>query len=136
MAVFKTILLVDDDLDDHWIFREAIDEINKEIKCSTALNGKEALQLMKLSPPPDIIFLDLNMPVMNGVEFLTTLKTSDKYKSIPVIIFSTSIQPRDIQKTKELGANLYFTKPFEYKKLVSKLEHFLRDGISESEYVL
>ena len=103
----KTILLVDDDEDDQLIFKDAIKETSSEIECLTAANGRDAfLQLEKASSTPSLIFLDLNMPVMNGFEFLERLKESDGFKKIPVVIYTTSDSPSDKKNTMNTGAVL------------------------------
>ena len=123
----KTILLVDDDEDDQLIFKDAIKETSSEIECLTAANGRDAfLQLEKASSTPSLIFLDLNMPVMNGFEFLERLKESDGFKKIPVVIYTTSDSPSDKKNTMNTGAVLFFTKTADFKLLKLKLREILQ----------
>jgi len=123
----NTILLVDDDDDDQLIFKDAISEIFKGIKCLTAYNGKDAYsQLEKSSPTPSLIFLDLNMPVMNGFEFLKRVKESGDHKKIPVVIYTTSDSPQDQKDTMEAGAVLFFTKTADFRFLKTKLREILQ----------
>ena len=76
----KRIFLVDDDVDDQLMFKEVIETINPALQCDTAANGKIALDKLKESSAvPDIIFLDLNMPVMNGYDFLIQIKMQIGY---------------------------------------------------------
>ena len=117
----KRILLVDDDVDDQLYFRDAINEISPEAHCEIANNGKEALVQIEVPPPPDLIFLDLNMPIMNGYELLSTLKKSPRFKDIPVVIVTTSKNNNDIEQSQKLGANLFFTKPSNFAILCNKL---------------
>ena len=70
----RNILLVDDDADDQLLFRSALSQVDSQVNIQTASNGAVALKQMEIPPPPDIIFLDLNMPVMNGYECLKALK--------------------------------------------------------------
>jgi CheY-like chemotaxis protein len=84
-----TILLVDDDQDDAYIFNEAIVTIDPNIKCIHVIDGIEALQILE-DMTVDIIFLDLNMPRMNGKECLEEIRKRNRLKDIPVIIYSTS----------------------------------------------
>jgi CheY-like chemotaxis protein len=77
--------------------------------------------MFELVVSPDIIFLDLNMPRMNGLEFLKAIKTHRSYKRIPVIIYTTSSNPEDIRKTKDLGATDFVTKPSDFDELYQKL---------------
>ncbi len=122
MKTKKRILLVDDDADDQLYFLDAISEISPDLECRVANNGVEALIKIQVPPPFDVIFLDLNMPIMNGFECLSNLKLLDNYRDIPVVIFTTSKNSQDIQRTKELGASLYFTKPTSFSMLCSKLK--------------
>jgi len=120
----KLILVVDDDPDDRDLFREALNETNKNVGYICARNGIEAVEL--LSRPnivlPDFIFLDLNMPRMDGRECLIRLRRMPWLNEIPVIIFSTSKLNDECASFKKLGANLCLTKPLlfeDLKKVIS-----------------
>ena len=127
MSSNKKILLVDDDSDDQLFFVEAIKELAPSIDCSIANNGVEALDhLETVPPPPTLIFLDLNMPLMNGFECLAHLKKINQYKEIPVIIFTTSNNPNDKELTIEMGATMFLTKPPDFNVLKNKLHHILQ----------
>lgn len=130
------ILLVDDDADDQLYFKDAINEISPHLECDVANNGREALQNIVIPPPPDVIFLDLNMPVMNGYECLTELKKTSEYKHIPVIIFTTSKNERDIERTQKLGASLFFTKPSNFSTLCNKLNQILDLDFSKFQFMI
>jgi CheY-like chemotaxis protein len=94
-----------------FFFCSAIRKNNPSYKCLEAENGVEALKLLRSSQSlPDFIFLDLNMPKMDGRECLKELKKDDTLKDIPVIIYSTSEYSLDITATKELGADYFLTK--------------------------
>src|SRR5438128_1904468 len=101
----KKILLVDDDSDDREFFCEAVDEIGFDTLCFTATDGRQAIAQMdeKIIETPDLIFLDINMPIMNGWQCLSILKERQEYKSIPVIMYSTSSYTEDITKAQQLG---------------------------------
>jgi len=120
----KKIFLIDDDQDDRSLFCEAVEELGSEIVCYTAANGRKALSQInnKEIETPDIIFLDINMPVMNGWQCLSMLKEQEFYKSIPVIMYSTSSHPEDVEKARQLGALCFFTKPRDFKSLKKSLE--------------
>ena len=112
MTRIKVIFLVDDDVDDVEIFREALENINLDVECFTAINGQEALQkLTRGEVKPDMIFLDLNMPLMNGKQFLKEIKQKPDLNNIPVVILSTSSDPESILETTRLGASRFLTKP-------------------------
>ena len=122
MVKTKKILLIDDDIDDQLYFKDAIAELNEMLLCEVANNGREAIEQLKNPPPPDLIFLDLNMPVMNGYECLEFLKNETRYKNIPVVIFTTSKNINDIEKSRKMGAKLFFTKPTNFNVLCNKLD--------------
>ena len=127
----KKILLVDDDVDDQLIFIDALNEVEPAIECITFNNGLEALaQLKTIALKPSLIFLDLNMPFMNGFEWLEQIKKDDQFKEIPVVIFTTSNNPADEKRTKELGAALFFTKTPDFKLLKSKLVDIIKTDFS------
>ena len=131
MLKLKNILLVEDDIDDQLLFRDAVSEVNDIFSCSIANNGREALEYLQTPPPPDVIFLDLNMPIMNGMECLSALRSSDRYKHIPVIIFSTSNNQKDIERTKTMGATLFLHKPSSFKILCEKLRFLFDTPLTE-----
>lgn len=121
-----TILLVDDDDDDQLIFKEAIKETFSGVQCIVANNGKEAFDHLERSPvPPTIIFLDLNMPVMSGYEFLIRIKRSSLFGHIPIVIYTTSDSPIDKRLCLDEGAHFFFTKTSDFKLLKGKLTEIL-----------
>jgi CheY-like chemotaxis protein len=132
----KRILLVDDDSDDQLYFQEAINELNESLACEIANNGREAIEQMNVPPPPDLIFLDLNMPVMNGYECLEYLKNEDRYKDIPVIIFTTSQNVNDIERSRKMGAELFFTKPSNFNTLCTKLGKILEMDFTKMQFAV
>lgn len=91
---------------------------------------------MKVSPPPDLIFLDLNMPVMNVYECLAFIKNAERYKDIPVVIFTTSKNECDIEKRRKMGAELFFTKPSDFDILCSKLGKILEMNFTQMQFAL
>ena len=120
----KKFLLADDDADDTSLFCEALAEISSTIECHTAENGLELFEL--LSKPdrekPDILFLDINMPLMNGWDCLKKLKEDADLGNIPIIMYSTSSAKRDIEMAYSLGALLYLKKPENFRELSKILE--------------
>ena len=130
--MYKKILLVDDDVDDQVIFLDALSEITTQVDCITAGNGLEALTTLKtLTPLPSLIFLDLNMPLMNGFECLENLKKDNQYKKIPVVIFTTSDNPMDVVRAKKSGADLFFTKTPDFQLLKTKLLDIFKTDFSK-----
>ena len=122
MSMKPHILLIDDDDDDQFIFLAAIKEAAPGYECRISNNGPEGLiALNTYSSNPEIIFLDLNMPLMNGFEFLIILKTEIKLSGIPVIIFSTSDSPSDKKRARDLGALKFITKTADIQLLKKDL---------------
>ncbi|WP_456312359.1 response regulator [Pseudomonas shirazensis] len=130
----EIILLADDDTDDTEMFCEALADVNKDIICYCAENGNKALQILdKLEVKPKLIFLDLNMPLMDGWQCLKILKKDANYQDIPVIMISTSSHKNDMEKASDLGAICYFVKPNSYEDLkyvLQSLTSNLGDGLS------
>jgi CheY-like chemotaxis protein len=119
MKTTRTFFIVDDDIDDQDLFIEAVNEVDKSIKCLSVSNCEEALDLLKNRKVnmPDMIFLDLNMPRLNGKQCLAELKKESHLANIPVIIYSTSSEKRDIEETSRLGAAHFLTKPNKFEEL-------------------
>lgn len=125
MAHKYTCLLIDDDTDDQEIFVYALKQLDKDIECLVFDDGKQAISSLKQAALlPDYIFLDLNMPGMDGKQCLKEIKKIDRLEQIPVIIYSTSSNQRDKDETKDLGAGDYIEKQPSLPLLVQKLGHF------------
>jgi CheY-like chemotaxis protein len=123
MRMPERILLVDDDVDDQHFFCEALGTLHPAITCEIANDGVEAMEMLEHPPLYDLIFLDLNMPRMDGFEFLNRVKTNDRFRNIPVVVISTSNRPSDIEKSMSLGAATYVNKPPTYDQLFHKLKN-------------
>ncbi len=121
------VVLVEDDADDREFFKEAIEEIPYKIDLRIFMNGQEFVEGMmaEKSNVPDLVFLDLNMPVKNGVQALKELREVPEFKNIPIVaIYSTSISEKDQADTFLLGADAFISKPNDYKdlrKLIQKI---------------
>lgn len=124
-----TFLIVDDDPDDVDLFCEAVKEIEKAWECLAVNNGEEALDKLRerAIPMPDIIFLDLNMPLMDGRACLRELKKDRALREIPVIIYTTSARRRDRDETRALGADHFLTKPTSLSKLREAIENIIKE---------
>jgi CheY-like chemotaxis protein len=123
----KHILLADDDEDDRTLFTDALQEIYTGVKLTTAKNGVDLMRLLIAwrGSLPDVIFLDLNMPLKNGFECLDEIKAEDKLRALPVIIISTSTQRETFDLLKEKKASMYIKKPGTYPELKSVIEKTL-----------
>lgn len=114
-----TVFLADDDADDRLLFEEAVMEVNHDVRITMAKNGEQLMGILSTNtpPPPHLIFLDLNMPLKNGFECLEEIKSSGKYKDIPVVVFSTSNQKEAIDQVYSIGADYYLCKPDNFQQL-------------------
>lgn len=118
----RIFLLADDDIDDREMFCSALNTIDSNIACHTVTDGREALESLHNMPQkPQLIFLDINMPVMSGWQCLKAIKEDSRYHSIPVVVISTSSNRREIDIARDLGAVCYFTKPHQYNELIEAL---------------
>jgi len=130
----QLLFLVDDDADDQEIFKSALANVNDSHTLVTANNGHDALnELLNGDRLPDYIFVDLNMPRMNGLQFLKEVKKADLLRHIPVIVFTTSSNPRDRAKANEAGAERFITKPAKFTDLCSILQSILAHTVSSEQ---
>ena len=122
---YKRILQIDDDTDDCDFFLEALAAVSSA-SYKAINNPVEALhKLLHHEIEPDVIFLDLNMPIMSGFEFLEEIKKMEKLKEIPIIIFSTS-QPHDIiNEIKEYGVQDFISKPNNFNDLKEIISRYV-----------
>jgi CheY-like chemotaxis protein len=126
----SSVLLIDDDEDDRDFFLEAVSNAHPEIKCTTAVNGQDGLEaLVEQKVRPDLIFLDLNMPLMNGQQFLTEIKSRSKFTAIPIVILSTSSDQATINEAMRLGAKAFITKPDKLSAWEKTISDFLKRSI-------
>lgn len=118
------LLLIDDNIDDIELTKKAFELSDIKTNISVSENGKAALERLrdKSIPHPDMIFLDINMPVMNGLKFLQTLKEDKDLCYLPVIVLTTSNAEIDILKAYKLKANCFVSKPINFKKFISIIQ--------------
>ena len=119
----KKILLVDDE-------RDLVETVTFRLEASgyevlPAYDGREGLDKAR-KEKPDLIILDLMLPRMDGYKVCRMLKFDEKYKKIPIIMFTARAQQSDIEMGKEVGADAYITKPFEPQALLDKIEELLK----------
>lgn len=120
------ILLIEDDMIEVMKLNRTISSLKLEHKIIEANNGEEALKILeKKDELPDIILLDLNMPKINGIEFLSILKADDILKYIPTIILTTSNNQKDLLECYKIGIAGYVLKPLKYEEYVFKIEKLL-----------
>jgi DNA-binding NtrC family response regulator len=121
------VLIIDDDTEDRELFLEALKEVDGHIKGISAQDGREALRLLEneLVVLPDFIFLDINMPIMNGKECLVNLKKRGKLKGIPIVMYSTTSDTDEIKDFYKLGAYDFLIKPSNFRNLVDALKSII-----------
>ena len=136
MKKLKSILLVEDDEDDQFFFIEAMSKIENATLYAIAKNGKEALNCLENSSTlPDIIFMDINMQVMNGIECLTLIMKNPLICTIPVVMLTTSSAQKELAHT--LGAKAYIKKPWDGKLLYTQIEQMINlDFILDSDIAI
>jgi len=127
MPVSRRIFLIDDDPDDQDIFIMTLRDINKEMVCETADNGVKAIEKLNSAgyPVPDFIFIDFNMPKMNGLDCLKIIRATDKFRNSKVIMYSTTSESRMVVLSKKLGADDFLMKPSGLEELKNRLTGIL-----------
>jgi CheY-like chemotaxis protein len=122
----KILFMIDDDQDDREIFQEAIINCNASVELVFAEDGEQALKLLASGKTqPDVIFLDYNMPRMSGIECLKKLKSNEKTKNIPTIMYTTSGDREQEKVLLLLGADYYMRKTTSFMELCKELQRLL-----------
>lgn len=124
MIVLNKILIVDDSQLIHSMYRLVLNRY-QECKIVDAMNGLEALDILSREDNFDLILLDINMPVMNGIQFMEKTKKENLYRQIPIIVISTEGKEEDTLKALKLGAWGYVVKPFKPDLLYELIEKVL-----------
>lgn len=126
MSEEKACILIDDDEDDHSFFSTALGRLSQKINCMHFLDPNKALEtiLQNRGAGTCCIFIDLNMAQLNGLECLRIIKGTSILSNIPVVIYSTSSNPKDIDASKILGAAAYMVKSNSIAELVGGLSGF------------
>jgi CheY-like chemotaxis protein len=119
-----SIVLADDDQDDHEFFKSALLSTAPLAKLTIVEDGEELISLLT-HYIPDFIFLDLDMPCKNGLQCLNEIRSNPKIQHIPVVIFSSTSRPANIETAYEMGADLFFIKPPDYQELISSIKAIL-----------
>lgn len=136
MKVELNVLLIEDDTIEVMKLNRTITKLKLNHKIVIANNGEEALKTLKVDNfLPDIILLDLNMPKMNGIEFLSILKNDENLRYIPAIILTTSKNQKDLLECYKIGIAGYVLKPLKYEDYILKIQNLL-DYWSCNELIL
>jgi CheY-like chemotaxis protein len=142
---FILITLADDDEDDRMFFTDAFEELKINTVVNTVNDGVALMNFLNApeSILPNIIFLDLNMPLKSGIECLKEIKADSKFKDIVIAIYSTSSSEEDIENTFVLGANIYIKKPNNFEKLKEVLSEvvtinwqYITSGLDKDNFLL
>jgi CheY-like chemotaxis protein len=142
---YTHIMLADNDEADRKFFNEAINNISEEISINIVSDGFELMQYLKnpKSTLPDLIFLDLNIPLKNGVECLKEIKKNDKLKNITIAVYSTSASEVEIEETFVKGANIYINLLSDFnnlckviKRIIGNNTQYNLSGISKDNFIL
>lgn len=125
--MMKRILFLDDDIDDRELFQNALKALEMPVDYVEAKDGQEGLDLVTSEnfTVPDIIFVDLNMPRVTGLEFVIRMKQLPKYENIPTYIYTTSASPRERVNCISAGATGYIIKHVKYQDLAKELKGLL-----------
>jgi CheY-like chemotaxis protein len=120
-------MIIDDDEDDRFFFKEAITDMFSSAVCLEATDGVHALNhLQKAEQLPNFIFLDINMPRMDGKECLKELKKDATLKDIPVIMYSTYSSEKSIEEFRVLGSSHFLFKPTDMNKLPQQIREVIK----------
>jgi CheY-like chemotaxis protein len=124
--VFEHVWLADDDKDDCDLFTDVIGQILPLAKVTLITNGEMLMQKLKGKERPDCLFLDINMPLMDGLECLLQIRAQRCFRSLPVIIFSSTTQQEHLETSYKYGANLFYTKPSTFQELIAGLSSIFK----------
>jgi CheY-like chemotaxis protein len=139
----ENVLIVDDDKDDGLWLAEVMRDFLATCKCHLERDGIAALRYIKNNPAPDVVFLDLNMPLKNGLECLRDIQNNNLLPGTPIIIYSTSNNLKDIDLAYKYNAMCYIVKPTSTKQLKLFVNHVLTvisitngEKVDKSDFVL
>jgi CheY-like chemotaxis protein len=122
-----SILYIDDDVEDREIFMEAVKKISPKLICYEASDGIEGFEILNsLMDLPDVIFLDVNMPRMNGMQFLQELQDIPDFRSIPVFMYSTSNNYTEHSDYIRMGAKKFLTKRCSFSQICDTIRGALK----------
>lgn len=122
----KNIWLAEDDKDDCEIFIDVVQQLLPLTTVSVFANGEEVMNHLSTSNKPDMLFLDINMPIKDGIECLLEIRAIRDFSRLPIVIFSSSKAPQFIDKAYGYGANLYYTKPASFTQMIEGMSKLLQ----------
>jgi CheY-like chemotaxis protein len=126
MENILSVLLIEDNLIEIMKMERTILSLGLKHTVNVANNGEEALEILQDEPRwPDLILLDLNMPRISGLEFLSILKNNEQLRHIPTVILTTSDNQKDIEECYRIGVSGYIVKPLKYNDYIDKIQNVL-----------
>jgi DNA-binding response OmpR family regulator len=127
-----TIFIADDDEDDVSFLKSALKEVNTSVKLIHFYNGRQLMNELKANATyPDLVILDLNMPVLDGRETLKQIRQNAKLMRVPVVILSTSTQANERNNCTNMGADEYYPKPYNYSSYISIVQDLKERWLSQ-----
>lgn len=116
------VLLVDDDSEETYLFKEALEHADLNITLFRANDGNDLMAFLLNEPAPDLVFIDINMPYKDGFEALAEIRSNLKFRDLPLIIYSTTKSESSINACYEQGADLFVIKPNDFDEMVQVLK--------------
>jgi CheY-like chemotaxis protein len=113
----RRLLLVDDDEEEFELFLSAVKEISKDVEVIHAAGCGDILSILS-ADQPEIVFLDINMPTVDGIDCLKIIRAQEAYATLPIVMYSTSSNKLSIQQSFDHKANLYVVKSYSYEGLL------------------
>jgi len=120
----KVVLLVEDDEDNRELVNFVISRSRLGLELMIAVNGQEAIDFIKIKRP-DLILMDMQMPVMDGYTAVSAIKGDPQFRSIPIIAFTAQARPEDIARTRSLGCVEHYTKPMDPEELLNTIQKYI-----------
>ena len=126
MSKNLNVLLIEDNIIELMKMKRTVSFLKLEHQIIEAKNAEIALEILEdKNPLPDLILLDLNMPKISGIEFLSILKNREEFSNIPTVILTTSNNQKDLEECYRIGVSGYILKPLKYDEYISKIEKVL-----------
>lgn len=140
LLLFQSVILADDDVEDHEIFQEALLEAAPFVTLSFTKNGSDLMRLLQ-NYVPDFVFLDMDMPGLDGLQCLRHIRTSSLLQNVHVIMFSGGARPVKVEMAYEMGADLFIVKPDNFTELRNVLSRVLsldwsRPATAKEQYLM
>lgn len=126
VSVCENIWLADDDIDDCELFQDVLKQILPYAVVTIIPNGEELMKLLTIKNKPDILFLDINMPGIDGLNCLVQIRSERHFSKLPIVVFSSSTQPNHVDASYGYGANLFYSKPSSLKDLIAGLGNIFK----------